>query len=884
MPPPRLWTLALLLCCTTPPARAEPPLRFAIPRLTLADALSLYARQSGRQLLFAPAEVRGRTARPVTGRMTPDAALDRLLAETGFHARRAAGGAYLLERDAMPASKAAPVRPAAPPAPPPAPPTVRDMEDIVVVGTPGGGGARQQDAAFAVTRIGADRIGRLAPNSPADILALVPGLTVETSGGKNGANIFVRGYPSGGDAEYVTFQEEGVPFFPPATLSFLENSQLVRIDETVERVEAVRGGTGALFSSGQPGVTVNIVQREGGATLAGDAKLSVTSFGDRKWDGYVSGPLDAQTRFMLGGYYGAGTGIRSPGYTVDRGGQISGNLRRRLGGDGTLLLFARYLDDRSQWLLPIPVVQQGRRITAYPGFSAGTGTLAGPDTRRGTLNDGTRYDLDDGRGARLVHLGGNWDQPLGAGLTLRDKLSLLAGHADTTGLVSAAEPPQSAEAFAARLGGQIATLRTANDNQPVAFSQPVVEAGVWLVSKRISALVNDASLEWLAGASKATIGLYAARSRSRDRWTIGNTLLLTATPQARRLDMVLADGRIVTRDGFTSGANFLVDARYTADDAAFYAVEEIRVDTRLRLDGGLRYQHHAVDGRIADNGASGPAGPDGDPLTLYDNGDARLTGTTTPVRYRGGAWSWTAGAHYAASAALGGFVRYSRGHSFPFFDNLRDGIRVAPRIDTIEGGVTLTTAPLSLVATLFHNRFDGLATTVITAGAPLASIGGARATGLELEGVARPLAGLSINVSGSWLDARYHRFYTDAGQTDLSGNRVQRQPRWQWRIEPAYDLRIRSVQARLSTTVRFMGDRFSDVQNAQLLPRFIQWDAALTLDLSARFRLQIVADNLLDTIGLTEANPRALGAQASGAIFGRPILGRAAEFSARYRF
>jgi outer membrane cobalamin receptor len=133
----------------------------------------------------------------------------------------------------------------------------------VVVGTPGGGQRRQQ-AAFAVTTIDRPAIDQLAPTSTAEVLKLVPGLTVETSGGKNGANIFVRGYPSGGDAEYVTFQSEGVPFFPPATLSFLENSQLYQMDETVQRVEAVRGGTGALFASGQPGVTVNLVQREGG--------------------------------------------------------------------------------------------------------------------------------------------------------------------------------------------------------------------------------------------------------------------------------------------------------------------------------------------------------------------------------------------------------------------------------------------------------------------------------------------------------------------------------------------------------------------------------------------------------------------------------------------
>jgi outer membrane receptor protein involved in Fe transport len=82
-------------------------------------------------------------------------------------------------------------------------------------------------------------------------------------------------------------------------------------------------------------------------------------------------------------------------------------------------------------------------------------------------------------------------------------------------------------------------------------------------------------------------------------------------------------------------------------------------------------------------------------------------------------------------------MRFSHGNSFPFFDNLRDGITLTPQVDTIEGGVKLSTKPFSLYATLFHNRFQGLVTTVITEGAPMASVGGARATGVE---TGRPVA------------------------------------------------------------------------------------------------------------------------------------------------
>ncbi|PKP98820.1 MAG: TonB-dependent receptor, partial [Alphaproteobacteria bacterium HGW-Alphaproteobacteria-15] len=105
--------------------------------------------------------------------------------------------------------------------------------EIVVTARPGGSGQRKQDAAFAISSIDSAAMDQIAPNSTADLLSVVPGVWSESSGGQNGANIFVRGFPGGGDAEFVTFQYQGSPAFPPPTLSFLENSQLFRIDETV---------------------------------------------------------------------------------------------------------------------------------------------------------------------------------------------------------------------------------------------------------------------------------------------------------------------------------------------------------------------------------------------------------------------------------------------------------------------------------------------------------------------------------------------------------------------------------------------------------------------------------------------------------------------------
>ncbi|MEG8017895.1 TonB-dependent receptor [Sphingomonas sp. LR55] len=870
-------------------ATAQAAVGVRIARQDMSTALLAFSRQSGKQILFAPTLVRGKTARAVNGRMAVGDALTTILKGSGLDHRLTPSGAYLIvaaqeQAGAIPAAaQTEPAQPAPDPSPAQAAPE-EPAADIVVIGT-AGGGTRRQSAAFAVTTIDSTMAQRLGTASTAEVLRAVPGVSTESSGGKTGANIFVRGYPSGGDAEYVTFQTQGVPFFPPPTLSFLENTQLIRIDETIQRVEAVRGGTGALFSNGQPGLTVNLVQREGKQTPAGLLKLSGTDFGEFRVDSYVSGPIDDSTTYMVGGYYSTSRGIRDAQFEAERGGQITGNIRHDF-DKGSILLFGRYLDDRGQWLLPIPVVQDGNKIREYPGFDAGTGTLVGRDTRIGVRNDGSRVDLADGRSAKTYNLGGNFDYDLGSGITIRDRGSWMEGDANTIGLVPGGTPPITAAAYAAGKGGTIGSLTYVTGGATASPNTAVVEAGLWSVEKHIQAFVNDFALAWKSGGNTLTGGIYYTRYKSRDRWNLGNSMLLTAEPNARRLNLTLADGRIVTRDGFSGGSTFKVNARYTGEDVAGYAVDELQITEKLRVDGGVRYQHHSVDGTLENLAGTVPAaGADGNPLTLYDNGDAQLNGTFRTIRYRGDAWSWTGGVNYDLTREIGAFVRYSRGNSFPFFDNLRDGIDVAPQVDSYEGGVKVSTGIAHLYATVFHNTFDGLATTVITSGAPIASVGGAKATGVEFEGQLRPFGGFTLSGSATYLDAKYRDFFTDGGLTDLTGNRVQRQPKWQWRVTPAYDLNLGGdAKAGVYATIGYVGDRFSDVQNAQVLPSYYKLDAGATLDLTPQIQFQVIGDNLTDEIGLTEGNPRTLGSQGSGTILARPIVGRSIRFGAAFKF
>ncbi len=757
--------------------------------------------------------------------------------------------------------------------------TAAANEEIVVTGT-AGGGINRQDAAFAITSINSDAIDRAAPNSTADLFKVIPGVSAESSGGQNGANIFVRGYPSGGDAEFVTLTVQGVPFFSPPTLSFLENTQLIRIDETIERVEAVRGGTGALFGNGQPGLTVNFVQKEGGRDFEGLVKASVTDYGDLRGDMLLSGPLGENTSFMVGGYYSSGEGIRSPGFTAEKGGQITANIRHDL-DKGSLLVFARYLNDRGQWLLPIPVIRDGDKVRQFGNIDPGTGVLAGPETRLAVLPDGTRADLADGRGARLVNLGTNFDYEIGEGFQLRYRASYLKGDADTTGLVPASTA-MTADAYAASLGSTVGSLTYVNGGQAVAGTQQVIRAGTWIVRKQIEDFTNDLAVEWESGNNKFTVGAYYSDFSSDDQWNLGNVHLLTAENHGRLLDLTLANGQVATNNGYTQGSFFNVNAAYDGREYAFYAVDEFQITPELRFDAGLRYQNYKATGTIENNSS---VDIDGDPDTLYDNGTAVLNGTFRNIAYKKGAWSWTAGLNYDFSSSVGAYVRYNRGNTNPFFDNLRDGIFVSPRVDNFEGGVKVRTDLVSLYATLFHTKFKGLVTTVIQNGAPVADIGGARSTGIELEGQIRPVDNFAIAFSGTWLDAKYRDFFAGGGTIDLSGNRVQRQPKWQWRVTPSYDIEFGAgSKVSLYSTFAYVGDRFSDTANTQSLPHYFKIDAGVTVDINDALTFAVTADNLTDKVGLTEGDPRTLGQTGGEVVNARPILGRSFRFSAAYKF
>ena len=136
--------------------------------------------------------------------------------------------------------------------------------------------------------------------------------------------------------------------------------------------------------------------------------------------------------------------MRDPQFTADEGGQLTATLKRESDA-GELILYARYLDDKNQFITPIPLIQRGTdNFSAYPGFDPLTATYYSEAIRRvrldGYPNGGTNADLADGRGAQMLFLGANYDHEFDNGWSISDKFLANGGDVDTNALFSGSNP------------------------------------------------------------------------------------------------------------------------------------------------------------------------------------------------------------------------------------------------------------------------------------------------------------------------------------------------------------------------------------------------------------------------------------------------------------
>ena len=747
----------------------------------------------------------------------------RLTAAASILALAAAAGAVHAQ-DAAPATTA----PAA------------DNTVVVIVGTPGGKGINKVKASYAVTNITADDIQRAAPKASSEVLTMVPGVWVESSGGKGGANIFVRGFPGSGDAQFVTFQLNGTPIYPATSLSFLDNSVMFRTDETIQRVEALRGGPSPIFASGQPGLTTNFVLKEGGETTHGLVKASVTDYGGTRLDGVVSGKMADDLYYMVGGYVAQSHGIRDAQFDSEKGAQLTANITKKFEG-GKFNVYARATDDHGQWYLPFAV--------NVPGLDLGTFSELGNATRYATIQidpagDTKTFDLSKGRGWKGVVSGVNFEKTFDSGWSLRDHFGYTKGDADTYGFV-----PDGGAIAATALTGTVKTASGAT----LGSGDYVQNYGAWVVMKKLKSTTNDLSVSKTLGQHDLTFGYYAAQVTSDDWWSIGNFKPVQVKQNGEYLQSSIKCADLAAA-GSGSGCWFYgLSDRGTLNTSAFYAADSWTVTDALRIDLGLR--NESVRTRF-----------------WLDSGNGYPDGTVDmDIHDKRSKTAWTLGANYSLTPQSGVFARASTGFMYPQFDDFRSGTTDTSEVKQYELGYKLSNAMVDLFATAFYNKFTG---------AKFHDIGGNleentnEAKGVELDSRLKTGTGFELALNGTWQSTK---ILTSSDPLAV-GKRAQRQPDMQLRITPSYRFDAGNVPVTLYGTVYTVGDRYADNENAVKLKGYSTVNLGATVDLG-KVEVTLSGDNLGNAHGYTEGDPRSTTSANA-----RPILGRSYLLSVGYKF
>jgi iron complex outermembrane receptor protein len=733
------------------------------------------------------------------------------------------------------------------------------------------------DSSTAISTFSAEDIAQQAPASSADLIAAVPGFWVESTAGTTQGNVFARGIIQDGGYRYVGLMEDGIPIYPIFELSFYNPDQFVRVDETVERVEALRGGTAPIFTAGAVGGAINFVTRSPKNEAEGIAKLGFSDYGSYRADIAWSTPLGGNWGIAMGGYYRESDGIRDPGYIADEGGQFRVKLAAQF-DTGDLELFAKYINDRSLFVVPIPLQGSPSDPDAVNGQKAGSYSLHSRDLARAGLPVTAAEvglqgsNLEDGIHPSLWTIGGRVRLELNDTVSFANLIRYTDGSVRFDGIFSGAAPQSGLDYAAQPFPDQdpaysVAPNFTYVDGGAAYAANGLVQVhGHWVVDKEFKAIQDDLRVTFEFGGNNLTLGAYIADYGMKDRWSLGNQLLMDVANRPRRL---LLPG-VTDANGFASYSTFNLLTDYDGFTYSLYVSDEWNVTDSLRLDFGVRYDAQEIKGTIREGS---PQDADGNPATYYDN-LASLIGTAARrVDEDFDNVGFSVGFNYEFTPRHAIFGHYTDSARLPHFDNVREGFLDEDSVENIELGYKTSLDMFAAFVTLFQTEFDNVTfNDILPDGTSVRRAAATRTRGIEIEGQFEPTSIFSLGFSMTFQDPEYKSF--TGASVDNTGKTIRRIPKTMGRLTPM--LRLLDERLRIYATYGYFGKRYSNDENTVVLPKYTKLDAGVIFDINDMFTVQVVGDNLTNEVGLTEGNPRTdIGASGIGNLFmARPLFER----------
>ena len=796
-------------------------------------------------------------------------------------------------------------------------PDIQELDVMVVTGRAGIDFRTKAQTSYAITDISAEQLRMQAPVGVAEALKAIPGFWVEASGGEASNNIRARGIPTDGFST-VALLEDGLPIQHDGGLGWLNADQSYRMDETVQRMEIVRGGPASVFTSNAPGGVVNFVTRRGTDSPEGVVKFEVGDFGHTRVDAWHGGPI-GPWRYGAGGFWRRSEGVRDPGFHANDGYQVRFSLGRDLPNGGKLDANVKYFDDHVIFYLPVPLTFDGHGDPAdVPGFDANYGTPVSHELERvfvKTPAGERKIDIHSGTHVKLAQLTARYEQPLAGDWKIDNGFRYRWSNNKRENFF-----PGSLTDAATRLGqlraGALAAFPGASNVQwrytyaPSEIFNLAGQNGNGLVmdgtaigiAVKLKEVIDDVRLlkKFSLGdqSHNFALGGYVASLDETFR-DIRATMFTDVRDNARRLDLVAVNaagaavGTVTDNGVFRHGSNF---ANGSGDSLtwAFYASDEWQITKALRLDAGVRWEQIDTDGSVERVGSANLGTPSTSNVLTG-------TGLYAPYDRRFRRTGWTAGVDWQFTPRSGVFARATPTFRLPSVGSFITNPTATPvtqRMDLYEAGYKYVSRPFDVFVTAFDTIFDNFSFTdnvynPATGGFTQQTVFIKTETyGLEIEGSVRPTRWFDFAASATLQKPEFGSFHITQNVSgspvafNWTGNRLLRVPETALRVIPGFNFLENRLRVQLP--LEYYGDRYADAANSVKLPSYRVFNVGVRYDVNRQLSLYFNGDNLDNEIGLTEGNPRSgqflSGDAGSRFYLARPILGRNFRASLMYRF
>jgi len=268
----------------------------------------------------------------------------------------------------------------------------------------------------------------------------------------------------------------------------------------------------------------------------------------------------------------------------------------------------------------------------------------------------------------------------------------------------------------------------------------------------------------------------------------------------------------------------------TTTSFAIYAVDQIRLVPQLDLIGGLRFDLFTADFDSFLNNQS------------FDRTDKQVSyraglvfhPTPTQSYYFSFGTSFNPSAEALALAANNADTPPEKNRNFE-----------------VGGKIGLFDDTLSFQGALF--RLEKTNARTLDPVTLLQVLQGAqRVQGFELGVTGRPLPRWNLFVGYTYLDSKFLEALDLQNNVPIQGKQLQNTPRHSATLWTTYDI---GEKWQVGTGVFFVGERFANTSNTNLVPKTVRWDATVAYQLNKNLQLRLNAINLTDELYFDGIHP-----------------------------